>query len=96
MKLLHVTFRFEFADAVTRIFDDREVSDYVRHPRTEGRDREGRHFGSQVFPGNMACIQALVSDDAVKGLLEDLKAFKEAKTPHQHLRAAVMEVGQEL
>lgn len=96
MKLLHLTFRHEFSDAVERILDRHEITDYVRHPMIQGRDRDGKHAGSKVHPGNITLVQALVEDDRVSNLLETLKGFQEEKPSHAHLRAAVVPVEERL
>ena len=92
MKLLHLTFRHEFSDAVEQILDRHKVSDFVRHPMVDGSDRDGKHYGSKVYPGNTTLIQALVEDERVADLLEDLEAYREERTSHSHLRAAVIPV----
>ena len=96
MKLVVITYRFEYADRIERILDRHAVTDYVRHALIEGSDKDGKHYGSQVFPGNMSQVQAQVEDDDVDGLLDDLKTFKEKKPSHAHLTAAVLEVGRSI
>ncbi|MFW6161155.1 MAG: PG0541 family transporter-associated protein [Planctomycetota bacterium] len=96
MKWLHITFRFEFADAVEAILDRHGIQDFVRSPMVEGRDCDGKHYGSQVFPGNMTVVQAHVPDETVEPLLDDLREFREAREAHRHLRAVVLPVEQRL
>ena len=96
MKLVQVSFHFEYADSIDRIVEGRDVKHYVRYPQIVGYDREGKHDGSQVFPGNTAVVQAIVEDDAVDGLLEDLARFREAKRAHWHLEAIVLPVERRL
>lgn len=90
MRLVHVTFRFEFTDAVQRILDRHDVTDFVRYAMVEGSDRDGKHFGNQVYPGNMVAIQALVPPGRVDALLDDLRRFRDEKPAHAHLRALVL------
>ena len=92
MKLLHLTFHHEFSDAVERILDRHEVSDFVLHPMLQGRDRDGKHYGSKVHPGNITLVQALVEDERIPDLLEEVNAFRDEKSSHAHLRAAVIPV----
>ena len=92
MKLLHLTFRHEFSGAVEQILDRHEICDFVWHPMAQGRDRDGKHYGSKVYPGSTAVVQALVEDDRLEKLLKDLKAYREEKTSHAHLCAAVISV----
>jgi hypothetical protein len=96
MKLLHVTLQFQYAEEIEGLLAERGVVDLVRHPRVAGRDRDGRHDGSQAFPGHMAAIQAFVPEGQVAPLLEDLRAFRDAKPAHAHLRAAVLSVDETL
>ena len=92
MKLIQISYHFEFADAVEAILDELEVADFVRHARVESRDRDGKHYGTKVFPGSGSLVQALVADDTVDRLLEALKDFREAEDSHRHLTAVVVEV----
>ncbi len=92
MKFVHITFRFEYMDLVEKILDDQGVVDFVRYPMIEGKDRDGKHYGSQVFPGSVTVCQALVEDHLLEGLLVRLKGLKDQKKAHGHLRAAVMPV----
>jgi hypothetical protein len=92
VRLVHVTFRFEFTDAVQRILDRHDVTDFVRYAMVEGSDRDGKHFGNQVYPGNMVAVQALVTPGQTEALLEDLRRFREEKPAHGHLCAAVLPI----
>jgi hypothetical protein len=96
VKLVHVTFQFQYAEEIEALLATHGVVDLVRHPRIAGRDRDGRHDGSQAFPGHMAAIQALVPERRVASLLDDLRAFRDAKPAHAHLRAAVLSVDETL
>jgi hypothetical protein len=96
LKLLHLTFHHEFSDAVERILDRHEISDFVMHPMVHGRDSDGKHFGSKVHPGSITLVQALVEDVRLPALLEEVKAFRDEKSSHAHLRAAVIPVEEEL
>lgn len=96
MKFLHLTVRFEYADAVGRILDRHPVDHYVRIRRTEGRDRDGKHFGTQVFPGSVSVLQAQVPEDVLDELLEDLRAFRDESEAHAHLEAVVLPVERRL
>ena len=90
MKLLHLTFHFEYGDIITAILDCHDINDYVRHSMVEGKDCDGKHFGTQVFPGSVTAIQAQVPEEKVDALLEDLKTFREQKDAHRHLQAVVL------
>ncbi|MFO7728851.1 MAG: hypothetical protein R6X11_11050 [Desulfonatronovibrio sp.] len=87
MKFVHISFRFEYTDFIETILDEHDISDYVRYSMVEGKGSDGKHFGSQVFPGNFTVVQAVVEDERVQGLFEDLDAFRQRKKAHEHLRA---------
>lgn len=90
MRLVHVTFRFEYTDAIERILDRHDVTDWVRYAMIEGRDRDGKHDGSQVYPGNMVALQALVPSARVDAVVEGLRDFRDAKRAHEHVRVVVL------
>jgi hypothetical protein len=92
MKLVHISVHFEYSDLIDAILDRHGVVDYVRYPMVEGRDSEGRHFGTQVFPGNFTAFQAQVADERLDGLLTDLREFRDRKPTHGHLQAAVLPI----
>ena len=92
MKFIHITFRFEYTDFIDSILDKHEITDYVRYPIVEGRGSDGKHFGTQVFPGNYTVVQARLDDDKIKAFFEELEDFRQRKKAHEHLRAMVMGV----
>ncbi|MFP3982978.1 MAG: PG0541 family transporter-associated protein [Desulfurivibrionaceae bacterium] len=96
MKFLHITFHFEYAEEIEQILDRHEIENYVRYPMQEGRDRDGKKFGTKVFPGSTTVVQAQVPDDGLEGILRDLEAFREKKTAHHHLEALVLPIEQKL
>lgn len=96
MKLLHLSFHFEYGEMIESILDRHEVADYVRYSMVEGKDRDGKHFGTQVFPGNVTAIQAQVPDEKVDALLDDLQSFRQEKDAHRHLQALIIPVERRL
>jgi hypothetical protein len=62
----------------------------------EGKDREGKHYGSQVFPGSVAVVQAQVGEDRLGAVLSDLEAFRDSKEVHKHLEALVLPIEKRL
>lgn len=92
MKLMMVSVHFEYADVIEEIIDRHDVAHYLVYPRIEGRDSEGFHEGSQVHPGNLSAIHIRLQDDAVDGLLEDLRTFRLEKKAHHHLEAVVVPI----
>ncbi len=96
MKLVMITCRFEYNVSVERILREHGVQDYIRVPMAEGGDKDGRHDGSKVHPGQMAVVWVQLADDALGSLLEDLRAFKEAKAAHEHLTALALTVSERI
>jgi len=96
VKLVHITYHFEFSDLIEKILDRNGIQNFVRSPMVEGKDSEGKHFGTQVFPGNTAMVQAQVQDDKVPRLLKELERFRSLKPSHQHLQAVVLPIEQRL
>ena len=98
MKLLHVSFHFEYAEIIEQILDRHGVDDYTRYSMIEGKDRDGKHFGTQAFPGSVTVIQAQVPDDREKvdALFRDLQAFREEKDAHRHLQVLLLPVERRL
>ncbi|MGM0423445.1 MAG: PG0541 family transporter-associated protein [Thermodesulfobacteriota bacterium] len=96
MQLLQISFRFEYTEAVEEILDRHEIQDFVRYPLIEGKGLDGKHYGTQVFPGNFTVVQAQVPEAKLQPILKDLQEFKQAKSSHQHLQALVLPVLQRL
>lgn len=92
MKLLHVTVQFQYAEMIEAILDRHEVESYVRYPTVYGRDCDGKHQGSKVFPGNFSVLQALVPDDRLEAVLDQLRSFRGEREAHNHLRAVAVAV----
>ncbi|MCK4342720.1 MAG: hypothetical protein KAY37_13465 [Phycisphaerae bacterium] len=96
MKLLHLSFHFEYAEIIEQILDRHEVSEYARYSMVEGKDRDGKHFGTQVFPGNVTVIQAQMPENKIDALFDDLQAFREEKDAHRHLQALILPIERRL
>lgn len=92
LKLIQIYYHFEFSETIEAILDRREIGHFIRYAMVEGKDRDGKHFGSKVFPGNSSVVQALVADEEIDGLLDDLKDFKESGDSHRHLTAVILPV----
>ena len=96
MKLVHIMVHFEFADRIAQILDRQGIGVFARYPMIEGKDNAGKHYGTQVFPGNVSVIQAQVIDSKIDDLLRDLRAFKKEKQAHHHLEAVVLPIERRL
>jgi len=96
MKFVHITFHFEYGDVIEQILDRHEIENYVRHYMCEGKDCDGKHYGTQVYPGSSTVVQAQVPDEKLGDLLSDLKGFKDEKQAHRHLEAVVLPVEKRL
>ena len=92
MKLVFISFHFEYTEEIEAILDRNDIRDFVRYPMLESKDIDGKHFGSQIFPGNSSVVQALVDEERLPALRKELKAFWEAKDSHRHLQAFVLPI----
>ena len=92
MKLVFISFHFEYTEEIEAILDRHDIRDYVRYPMLESKDVDGKHFGTQVFPGNSSVVQALVDEERLQSIKEELKAFQEAQDSHRHLQAFVLPI----
>ena len=96
MKLVQITFRFEFADAVERILARHDINRFVRWPMIEGEDSDGRAYGTKVYPGSITVINARVPEERVDDLMDDLQEFRMEREAHRHLDAVVLPVERRL
>ena len=96
MKLLHLTHRFEFTDRIDDLLQQHDIVRFVRYPMVQGRDRDGRHNGTKVFPGSLTVVQAHVPDDRAEALAEALRKFREQKEAHRHVEGLFLVVEGEL
>ena len=92
LKLLHVTFQVQYTEHVEAILERCGLDRWARFRRIAGRDVDGRHEGSQAFPGHVTAIQAQVPEEGVDGVLEALEEFRLEKRVHRHLEALVLPV----
>lgn len=92
MKRVRIVFQFQYADALERLLDAHEIVHWTRAPMIEGRDADGKHEGSQAFPGNVTVVEAMLEEDGVEPLFDDLRRFRDEKPAHRHLTAAVLPV----
>jgi hypothetical protein len=96
MKFLHVTVHFEFAEAVQAMLDRADAANFARYSMVEGKDSDGKHMGTQAFPGNITVFHAHIEDDRVDGLFDELRTFRDEKRAHNHLRALILPIERQL
>ena len=92
MKLVQISFHFEYADRVEKILVENEIDHFIRYPMVQGLDADGHQYGSKVFPGHITVIQARCDEEGLDALLDDLEAFRTEKRSHNHLQALVLPV----
>ncbi|MFA9478361.1 PG0541 family transporter-associated protein [Phycisphaerales bacterium AB-hyl4] len=95
-KLVMIHFHFEYTDAIEAILDRHGVADYIRYPMMEGKDRDGKHYGTQTFPGNVSVVHAQVEEGSVDALLTAMDKFRKHKPAHGHLDAIVLPIERRL
>ena len=96
VKLVQIHVHFEYTDAIDAILEAAGVAQFVRYRLMDGKDHEGRHYGSQVFPGNVTIFQAIVAADKVDALMAALERFRVEKRAHEHLQALVMPIERQI
>jgi hypothetical protein len=96
VKLVQVTCHFEYTDEIEQILDRHRLEHWVRHSRIEGRNVDGKHTGTQAFPGNISVVETRVDDERLDALLDDLRNFRDAKRAHRHVDALVLPVERSL
>ena len=69
MKLVHVSFQVQYTDLVEEVLARQGLRAWARYGRVAGRDCDGRHEGSQAFPGNLTVIQAQVGMRGLAGFV---------------------------
>lgn len=96
MKFVQISVYFEYSDIIEAILDRHDVVDYIRYTMTDGKNFEGKHFGSQVFPGNFTVYHAEVSSENLDALFDELDEFRRARPAHHHLQAIVLPIERSL
>jgi hypothetical protein len=96
MHLVQIVFHSEFWEEIEAILDERQIGHFVRFPRLQGKDRDGKHCGSQVFPGSVSVVQIWTEDENIDGLFDRLSDFQQAREAHHHLEAWVFPVARRL
>ena len=96
VKLVQIHVHFEYTEAIDAILEAAGVAQFVRYRLMDGKDTEGRHYGTQVFPGNVTVFQAIVPADAVDKLMNELERFRVEKRAHEHLQALVMPIERQI
>jgi hypothetical protein len=96
MKLVQINVHFEYTEVIDQLLARHQVSDYVRYPMVEGKDRDGKHFGSQVFPGSVTVFHAQVAESHLAPLWRDLRTFRDQRPAHAHIQALVLPIEERL
>ena len=91
-KLVHISYPFEYNGMIERLLDRQPITHYVRYPLVDSKDEDGKHFGTQVFPGNAAVVVAQVADDDLDALFDALREFRDEKPAHAPLQAVVVPI----
>lgn len=92
MKLVRITVQVQYTGDIERILVDRQLPAWTCQRRVAGRDLDGRHEGSQAFPGSITAFDVRTPDDRVDDLLAALEQFRDARPTHRHLEAYVLPV----
>jgi hypothetical protein len=49
IRLLQISVHFEYGDAIEILLDRHGVLDFVRYPVVQGKDRDGKHYGTRFI-----------------------------------------------
>ena len=92
MKLVIISYRFEFSDKIEFFLEKHNIGNFVRLSRVEASDADGKHYGTKVYPSHGSVVQAQVPEKQLKEFLTDLETFKHEEDSHKHLSALVLPV----
>ena len=96
MKLVQIHVHFEYTDVIDAMLDRHGIAEFTRYSMMEGKDRDGKHYGTQVFPGNLTIFQAQVLEHRIDDLFAELERFRSSKPAHRHLQALVLPIERRL
>ncbi len=96
MKSVQISVHFEYSDMVERLLERIGVEAYIRYPMVEGCDIDGKHFGTQVHPGNVTVYHAQVPENLIDRLMNTLQRFRDEKQGHRHVEALVLPIERRL
>lgn len=93
MKAIFISFNQAIGERIINILDRKGVRGYTRWVETHGRGSfDGEpHYGSHAWPSVNSSILAVVSDDKVKPLMDELRELDQV-TQMQGMRAFVWNV----
>lgn len=96
MKFVQISVYFEYSDVIEAMLDRHQVADYIRYSMADGKDPDGKHFGSQVFPGHFTVYHAQVSSQNLDALFAELEDFRSSRPAHHHMQAIVLPIERSL
>ena len=96
MKLVQVIFQFQYTERIEALLRGQGIDFMSIYPLIDGWDADGKHDGSQAFPGHLTVVQAEVPEERLDALFDDLRKFREEKKTHRHLQALVLPVDRRL
>lgn len=97
MKAIFISYNQALTDRVNEILDSNGARGFTKWALTEGRGTfDGEpHYGTHAWPSMNSSILAIVSDEKVEPILEDLRRM-DAATKMQGSRAFVWNIEQAL
>jgi len=93
MKAVFIVYNQALTEAVNSILEQNHIRGYSKWVDVQGRGSHGGepHFGTHVWPAMNSAIIAIIEEERVEHLMENLKQL-DLKTKQQGLRAFVWSV----
>jgi hypothetical protein len=93
MKALFISYNQALTDRINKLLDDHGVRGFTRWALTEGRGtHDGEpHYGSHAWPAMNTSILAIVEEEKIPLLLDDLRVI-DTTTKQQGCRAFVWDI----
>ena len=93
MKALFISYNQALTDRINKMLDDNGVRGFTRWALTEGRGTNNGepHYGTHAWPSMNSSILAIVEDDMIPVLLDELREI-DSLTEQQGSRAFVWDI----
>lgn len=95
MKAIFISYYQAFNEEVVAVLEKNNVRGYTFWDEVKGQggDKGEPHLGTHAWPTLNSAMLTFVQEEAVEGLLKDLKALDES-APQQGMRAFVLDARQ--
>ncbi len=77
MKLVLIIFNFIYDEPIRAMIERLRIPGFTEVPKVFGTGESGRRFGTHAFPGHDTMLLAVVPEEQVPCLLEEIGKFKQ-------------------